>query len=141
MIIGFANGCFDILHEGHLFFLQACRSECDYLIVAVNDDKSVRRFKGPDRPIYPLEHRMAELQSRAGAYADAIVPFDGFEQSLIVSIKPAIVFRGYDQSADPTSGTTQVAQGVGCQVKKVDHLPGYSTSLQIAAARGKRTTQ
>jgi D-beta-D-heptose 7-phosphate kinase / D-beta-D-heptose 1-phosphate adenosyltransferase len=133
MKIGFCNGCWDILHEGHLHFLQQCRARCDYLVVAVNSDKSIRRLKGADRPIYPLEHRLAELQSRAGAYADALVPFEGFEEPLIVSIHPAVVFRGHDQSVH--------AYPISCEVIRATHLPGHSTSLQIAASRGKRARQ
>jgi len=126
MLIGFTNGCFDLFHPGHKHFLMTCRQMCEYLIVAVNSDKSVKLLKGDTRPYDPLHKRMREVN----IYAQAVIPFDGYEEGLIVHIKPNILFKGYDHGTDCTRGTSQVANGIGCAIVQISHLPGWSTTLE-----------
>jgi rfaE bifunctional protein nucleotidyltransferase chain/domain len=124
MRIGMANGCFDCFHKGHQHFLESAYEHCDYLIVAVNSDLSVRKLKGPDRPIENIDTRISMVQ----LFSDAVIPFDGYEEGLLVHIKPNVYFRGYDHVIDRCRGTSQVAQGIGCDIVQISHLPGYSTT-------------
>jgi rfaE bifunctional protein nucleotidyltransferase chain/domain len=134
--IGFANGVFDLLHLGHIHFLRQCLHQCDYLIVAVNSDVSVKRLKGLSRPRETLQQRMTALRP----YVDAVIPFDGYEEGLIVHIKPQIFFRGSDHSIDVTAGSPQVANGIGCAIVQISHLPGYSTTGLINEAKFDAST-
>lgn len=128
MRVGFCNGCYDLLHEGHLHFLEQASMHCDYLIVAVNNDRSVRELKGDMRPIEPLEVRLANLRAYTSAYVDAIIPFDGRPVPLIGQILPDVIIRGDDQSDE---GHTLRP------IVRIERLPGYSTSLQLAMAKAK----
>lgn len=136
MKVGFSNGVFDLLHEGHRYFLTACTEGCDYLIVAVNSDASVKRLKGDSRPIEPLDVRMTAV----GEFANAVIPFEGLEDGLIMAIRPNVIFKGYDHSpnqthwAARTPGWKNLAHGVWtCPVIHVGHLPGFSTTLAAEA--------
>lgn len=96
--IGLANGVWDLFHAGHKRFLWEARKHCDYLIVAVNDDASVRQLKGPSRPFDSLGYRM----DRVSAYADQVVPFDGNMALLLCRTPVHLVIRGWDQRTDDT---------------------------------------
>lgn len=136
MIVGFANGCWDIFHEGHRHFLTECRKHCTYLIVAVNTDAYCKRVKGRDRPYDPLERRMLHVRG----LAEAVIPFEGREDLLIVEIRPDVVFAGSDHK----NGVTELAlRGIGWKdgapiwkapIVHIDRLPGFSTTL---AAQGR----
>ena len=93
MRIGLTNGCFDTFHNGHRYFLKECRKRCEYLIVAVNTDESVKRLKGCTRPLWKLNMRMMAVN----VYADATIPTDGRIHDLVRSIRPYVLFRGWDQ--------------------------------------------
>jgi rfaE bifunctional protein nucleotidyltransferase chain/domain len=95
--IGFCNGCFDDLHEGHKYFLEQASLQCSYLIVAVNSDASVRRLKGEHRPIHPVAERILALWAQCSSSIDAVIPFDGAVVSLITNIRPGLIIRGEDQ--------------------------------------------
>ena len=125
MRIGFANGCFDTFHEGHQHFLAECMQRCSWLIVAVNSDVSVRRLKGDSRPHNNAAYRMLRVHK----YADSVIPFDGYEEGLIVNIKPDIVFRGYDQ------GALQLAKGTTCAIVQISQLNGFSTTRILNEAK------
>jgi len=131
MRVGMAWGCFDLFHAGHRYFLTCAYDHCDYLIVAVNSDESVKRLKGPSRPVHNMQTRLHNVHQ----YADAAIPFDGYECGLIVHIKPAVILRGYDHSIDVTLGTPQVANGIGCAIVQIAQLPGYSTSRVLNEAK------
>lgn len=96
MRVGLANGCFDLFHEGHARFLWEAKKYCDWLIVGVNTDESIRRAKGPSRPYDLLRYRMNEVSR----YADLTVSFDGDSRDLIREFQPGIVIRGGDQRFD-----------------------------------------
>jgi D-beta-D-heptose 7-phosphate kinase / D-beta-D-heptose 1-phosphate adenosyltransferase len=97
-VVGLVNGCFDLFHPGHARFLWESRKRCDYLIVAVNDDASVRALKGPSRPFDNLHYRM----DRVSAYADQVLPFDGDVAALIARTPVHLIIRGWDQRTDDT---------------------------------------
>ena len=124
------NGCFDILHPGHVAYLQEARSLGDCLIVAINDDESVRaQNKGANRPINPLVHRMAVL---AGLQAvDWIIPFSGeTPEKLISAILPDILVKGSDWQGKTIAGAKAV-EANGGEVKFLTFIDGYSTTAII----------
>jgi len=125
------NGCFDILHAGHIQYLTQARQLGDRLIVAVNDDQSVQRLKGSSRPINPLEQRMAVLE--ALRCVDWVVPFSqDTPRELICQILPDILVKGGDYQLHEIAGNDCVL-AQGGQVRVLDFLPGCSTSRIIAA--------
>lgn len=126
MTTGFANGCFDLLHEGHLHLLKFAAARCSKLIVAINDDDSIRRLKGPGRPIETLEQRMQALV--ATRLIDTIVPFClEIELALLIAgIEPDVMFKGMDYDGKPIVGEHNAKA-----VVLVDLLPGHSTTALI----------
>src|SRR5215475_9387510 len=97
--IAFANGCFDILHVGHVRYLQASAAEADHLIVALNDDGSVRQLKGDGRPILPAEARAALVAALRGV--DRVVIFSGMTVAdLLRAIKPDVHCKGTDYTVE-----------------------------------------
>lgn len=118
MLIGFANGCFDRLHNGHRFFLQYAREYCDWLIVAVNSDESVRSQKGPERPFNDLAMRMRDL--KATALVDAVIPFQGDPVPLLHQIRPDVLLRGEDQKPEGFEFVTHLI--------RIPRLRGFSTT-------------
>jgi rfaE bifunctional protein nucleotidyltransferase chain/domain len=104
----FTNGVFDVLHRGHVTYLDQARGLGASLVVAVNSDASVRRLgKGHDRPLNPQEDRMAVLA--ALACVDLVVPFDeDTPRDLIVACRPDVLVKGGDYSAETTAGAAEV---------------------------------
>ena len=132
MRIGFANGVFDLFHEGHQHFLTQCRQHCQYLVVAVNTDDWTRRTKGPERPYDPLATRMAHVRT----LAEAVIPFEGREEMLIMEIRPDVVFKGYDHSPNQTHYAARVpgwkttTHGIwSAPVIHISRLEGFSTTM------------
>jgi D-beta-D-heptose 7-phosphate kinase/D-beta-D-heptose 1-phosphate adenosyltransferase len=123
------NGCFDILHQGHVAYLQQARRLGDRLVVAVNDDDSVRRLKGPDRPINGVESRMAVLAGLASV--DWVCPFgEDTPEDLICRVRPDILVKGGDYRPDQIAGAECVRRAGG-EVRVLPFLPGHSTSRII----------
>jgi D-beta-D-heptose 7-phosphate kinase/D-beta-D-heptose 1-phosphate adenosyltransferase len=123
------NGCFDILHAGHVAYLQEARRLGDRLIVAVNDDDSVRRLKGATRPINTLDHRMAVLA--ALQCVDWVVPFaTDTPRDLICRVRPDFLAKGGDYRPEQVAGYDCVTAGGG-QVKILAYHAGHSTSRII----------
>lgn len=129
MKIGFTNGCFDLLHPGHVSLLAQSRAACDRLVVGLNSDESVKRLKGKDRPVQPEAARavvLASLQS-----VDMVVVFDeDTPVELIKAIKPDLLIKGADYTVDTVVGA-DIVQGYGGKVMLADILPGHSTSATI----------
>ena len=127
------NGCFDILHAGHVSYLEKARSFGHRLIIAVNDDGSVKRLKGSGRPINSLERRMIVL---AGLKCvDWVVPFsEDTPERLICSVKPDMLIKGGDYKPEQIAGFDCVTKNGG-EVKVVEFLEGYSTSNIIESIR------
>ena len=123
------NGCFDILHAGHIKYLEEAKALGDTLIIAINDDESVVRLKGKHRPINPLSDRMKVLDGLASS--DFIVPFgEDTPIELINLIKPDILVKGGDYSINDVVGADEVREYDG-DVKILSYLDGYSSSKII----------
>ncbi len=124
--IVFTNGCFDILHAGHVQLLHAARRFGDLLVVGVNDDDSVRRLKGPERPINPLADRATVLA--ALACVDFVAPFAADTPiDLVNAVRPEVLVKGGDYDADTIVGAPEVASWGG-RVEIVPLLEGRSTT-------------
>ncbi len=127
------NGCFDILHAGHVQYLNEARRLGDRLIVAVNDDDSVRRLKGEGRPVNPVDRRMAVLA--ALECVDWVVPFSGdTPRRLICDIAPDVLVKGGDYRPDEIAGHDCV-EAAGGEVVVLDFVEGVSTTAIIEALR------
>jgi D-beta-D-heptose 7-phosphate kinase/D-beta-D-heptose 1-phosphate adenosyltransferase len=128
--VGFTNGCFDILHKGHIAYLAQARAWCDRLIVGVNSDGSVRALKGEGRPVNDLESRALVLAGLASV--DLVVPFDEVTpRVLIEAARPDVLVKGADYSEDQVVGADLV-RGWGGEVKLAPLVDGYSTTAAIA---------
>ena len=129
----FTNGCFDILHAGHVSYLEEAKSCGDRLIVAVNDDDSVRRLKGVSRPINSLADRMAVLGALASV--DWVVPFgEDTPAELIAKVVPDVLVKGGDYRVEQIAGGDTVLKNGG-EVRVLGFKPGRSTSALIDALR------
>lgn len=131
--VGFTNGCFDILHPGHVSLLAFARGQCDRLIVALNTDESVARLKGPSRPVNNLGQRAAVMA--AIRYVDGVVAFDEdtpFE--LISALVPDVLVKGADYRVADVVGA-DVVQAAGGRVVLAELVPGQSTTGIIARMR------
>ena len=130
----FTNGCYDILHPGHIRLLESARSLGDILILALNTDASVQRLKGPTRPLIP-ENERAELAAALEA-VDAVTFFDeDTPRELIAAVLPDILIKGADW-AHFIAGREEV-EAAGGQVLALPLEPGYSTTgiLEAVLAR------
>jgi D-beta-D-heptose 7-phosphate kinase/D-beta-D-heptose 1-phosphate adenosyltransferase len=129
----FTNGCFDILHAGHVSYLEEAKSCGDRLIVAVNDDDSVRRLKGAARPVNSLADRMAVLGGLASV--DWVVPFsEDTPAELIAKILPDVLVKGGDYQVEQIAGGDTVLKNGG-EVRVLGFKPGRSTTALIDALR------
>lgn len=130
------NGCFDILHPGHIQYLEEAKALGHYLIVAVNDDASVKRLKGADRPIHNLEHRMRILASLG--CVDWVVPFsEDTPERLINKLLPNVLVKGGDYKVEEVAGHKSVLQSGG-EVKILSFVDGYSTTKSIEKMAGMK---
>jgi rfaE bifunctional protein nucleotidyltransferase chain/domain len=131
--IVFTNGVFDLLHPGHLRYLEQARELGDVLIVGVNSDRSVRTNKGPGRPITPEAERVEILE--ALACVDAVVVFDeDTPHSIISAVQPDILVKGADWAEDAIVGR-DVVEARGGKVVRVPIERGYSTTAIIDRIR------
>jgi len=123
------NGCFDILHAGHVSYLQQAKALGDRLIVAVNDDSSVTRLKGPGRPVNPVDRRMAVLAGLASA--DWVVPFsEDTPQRIIARLLPDALVKGGDYKVEDIAGGAEVI-AAGGKVEVLGFEDGVSTTAII----------
>ena len=122
----FTNGCFDILHRGHIEYLQRARALGDVLVVGVNSDTSVRRIKGPDRPIVNQEDRIYVLSNLSSVDYACLFEEDTPLQ-LIAALVPDILVKGSDWKIDAIIGKDIVEKNGG-RVMTIDYLPNRSTS-------------
>jgi D-beta-D-heptose 7-phosphate kinase/D-beta-D-heptose 1-phosphate adenosyltransferase len=127
------NGCFDILHAGHVSYLEEAKQLGERLLVAVNDDASVRRLKGAGRPVNTLEDRMAVLTGLAAV--DWVVPFgEDTPASLIEALQPAVLVKGGDYRPEDIAGAASVRANGG-EVRVLSFRAGRSTTALIDAIR------
>ncbi len=132
--VGFTNGCFDLLHPGHVHMLEEARANCDRLIVGLNSDASVRRLKGVPRPIQPAAARAAVLASLASV--DLVTVFDeDTPEALIGELRPDLLVKGADYTLDQVVGAEMV-RGWGGRVLLAELLPGHSTTATVERIRG-----
>ncbi|MBR0651427.1 D-glycero-beta-D-manno-heptose-7-phosphate kinase [Roseomonas terrae] len=132
--VGFTNGCFDLLHPGHVHLLEQARSWCDRLVVGLNSDASVKRLKGAARPIQSEAARAAVLASLATA--DCVTVFDeDTPVELISLLKPDVLVKGADYTVEQVVGG-DVVQRYGGEVRLAELLPGNSTTATVARIKG-----
>jgi D-beta-D-heptose 7-phosphate kinase/D-beta-D-heptose 1-phosphate adenosyltransferase len=131
--VGFTNGCFDILHPGHVKVLTAARGACDRLIVGLNSDGSVKRLKGEGRPVQDQRAR-AEVLAALEAVDLVVVFEEDTPLNLIARIKPSVLVKGGDYSREQVVGHEIVEAGGG-EVLLVEVLPGFSTTSLVERAR------
>jgi rfaE bifunctional protein nucleotidyltransferase chain/domain len=132
----FTNGCYDILHPGHIRLLESARSLGDILILALNTDASVQRLKGPTRPLIP-ERERAELAAALAA-VDAVTFFDeDTPRELIAAVLPDILIKGADW-AHFIAGREEV-EAAGGQVLALPLEPGYSTTGILEEVLGRKS--
>jgi D-beta-D-heptose 7-phosphate kinase / D-beta-D-heptose 1-phosphate adenosyltransferase len=126
LTVGFTNGCFDLLHPGHVQLLCEARSQCDRLIVGLNSDSSVKRLKGPTRPVQPETARSIVLAGLA--FVDAVILYaEETPAELIRRIRPDILVKGADYRIDQVVGHDIVAS-YGGRVVLVNLVPDSSTT-------------
>lgn len=124
--IVFTNGCFDLLHPGHLQLLQQAKSHGDILVIGLNDDESVRRLKGPQRPINRLADRAAMLQELR--HVDFVIPFaEDTPLRLVQELQPDVIVKGGDYSEETIVGA-DVVRARGGRVVVVPLIEGFSTT-------------
>ncbi|MFN7107320.1 MAG: D-glycero-beta-D-manno-heptose 1-phosphate adenylyltransferase [Brevundimonas sp.] len=127
--VGFTNGCFDILHRGHVAYLAQARSWCDRLVVALNTDASVRRLKGEGRPVNDLDSRAVVIGGLASV--DRVTSFDDpTPVALIERLRPDVLIKGSDYTREGVVGGDLV-ESWGGEVKLADFKDGYSTTRTI----------
>jgi D-beta-D-heptose 7-phosphate kinase/D-beta-D-heptose 1-phosphate adenosyltransferase len=128
--VGFTNGCFDLLHPGHIHLLKQARAACDRLVVGLNSDASVQRLKGNGRPVQDEAARAAVLASLADV--DLVTVFaEDTPQALIAALRPDVLVKGADYSLESVVGAAFV-QSYGGKVLLAQLLPGHSTTATVA---------
>ena len=136
--IGFTNGCFDLLHRGHIRLMAEARSACDRLVVGLNSDASVSRLKGAGRPIQDVTSRADVLAALEAV--DLVVVFEeDTPLELIRQVRPAVLVKGGDYTREKVVGH-DVVEGYGGEVLLIDLVPGHSTSGMVARSGGQPKT-
>jgi rfaE bifunctional protein nucleotidyltransferase chain/domain len=137
-VVVFTNGCFDLLHPGHVQYLHEARLLGDALVVGVNTDASVRRLKGPGRPLVGERERAFVLAGLASV--DAVTLFDeDTPRELIEALLPDVLVKGGDYHVDDVVGGREVI-AAGGHVQILPFLRGYSTTSLLERARTQRTS-
>ena len=132
--VGFTNGCFDLLHPGHVKLLAGARAACDRLVVGLNGDASVTRLKGAGRPVQPVQSR-AEVLAALEA-VDLVVVFDeDTPEKLIARVKPTVLVKGSDYKREDVVGHA-IVEALGGEVILIDLVPGQSTTSMVERSRG-----
>jgi rfaE bifunctional protein nucleotidyltransferase chain/domain len=129
----FTNGCFDLLHPGHVALFEAARSQGDLLVVGLNSDRSVRALKGAGRPLVPESER-AETVAALEAVDRVVVYDEDTPLSLITALGPDVLVKGADWALDQIVGRAEV-EGGGGRVVRVELLPGRSTTSMVSRIR------
>jgi D-beta-D-heptose 7-phosphate kinase / D-beta-D-heptose 1-phosphate adenosyltransferase len=130
LAVGFTNGCFDLLHPGHVSLLREARAACDRLVVGLNSDASVARLKGPGRPAQAEEARAQVLSSLASV--DLVVVFnEDTPRDLIAALRPDVLVKGADYRLDQVVGA-DIVESYGGKVLLAEIVPGHSTTATLA---------
>ena len=131
--VAFTNGCFDLLHPGHLALLEAARAEGDLLVVALNSDASVRTLKGAGRPVTPEGERAEALLALEAV--DRVVIYDEpTPLEVIRALEPDVLVKGADWAPHAIVGRQEV-EAAGGRVVRVELVPGLSTSAIVERVR------
>lgn len=133
LVVGFANGCFDLLHPGHIALIEEAASHCDRLVMALNSDSSVSRLKGPSRPLQDEQSRARVMGAIRGVSAVALFDQDT-PLELIELIQPDVIIKGADYREDEVVGAG-IVKARGGRVILATLQPGQSTSRLVAAMR------
>jgi D-beta-D-heptose 7-phosphate kinase/D-beta-D-heptose 1-phosphate adenosyltransferase len=129
----FTNGCFDLLHPGHISLLEAARAEGDVLVVAINSDRSVRDIKGPDRPVTPEQERAEALLALESV--DRVVIYDEPTPAAVIeALAPDVLVKGADWPLDEIVGRETVT-GRGGRVVRIPVIAGQSTTAVVDRIR------
>lgn len=131
--IVFTNGCFDLLHVGHIRYLQEARNQGDVLVIGVNADASVKRLKGPTRPIQNEDDR-AEILAALKAVDYVVIFPEDTPASLIEAVRPNVLVKGGDWKPEQIVGSTFV-QSYGGEVKSLQFVEGRSTTKIIEKSK------
>jgi rfaE bifunctional protein nucleotidyltransferase chain/domain len=133
--IGWTNGCFDVLHRGHVDSLRSAAERCDFLVVGLNTDDSVRRLKGESRPLNSFDDRAESLL--AMRYVDAVVPIpDDTPEQVLARLRPDVVFKGAEYESGKPMPEAELVRAYGGTVEFLPMLPGRSTTGLIEKAGG-----
>ena len=132
--IGFTNGCFDLLHPGHVRLLAAARAACDRLVLGLNSDASVTRLKGQGRPVQPAQAR-AEVLAPLAAVDIVVVFEEDTPAELIAQVKPTVLVKGGDYTREQVVGR-EIVEALGGEVILIDLVPGHSTTSMVERSRG-----
>jgi D-beta-D-heptose 7-phosphate kinase/D-beta-D-heptose 1-phosphate adenosyltransferase len=135
--IGFTNGCFDLLHPGHVKLLASARAACDRLVVGLNSDGSVARLKGAGRPVQPVQARAEVLAALEAVDLVAVFEEDTPEK-LIARVKPTVLVKGADYTREQVVGR-EIVEALGGEIILVDLVPGHSTSSMVERTRAPKT--
>lgn len=131
----FTNGCFDLLHPGHIRLLERARAEGDFLVVGLNSDASVRGNKGPSRPVIP-EHERAETLLALESVDRVLVYDDPTPLRVIEALLPDVLVKGADWAADAIVGREEVERAGG-RVVRIELLEGRSTTALVDRIRSR----
>ena len=132
-VVVFTNGCFDLLHPGHVALFEAARAEGDLLVVGLNSDRSVRALKGAGRPLIPEAERAETLAALEAV--DRVVVYDEDTPLAVISaLRPDVLVKGADWAPDAIVGRAEV-EADGGRVVRVDLTPGRSTTSLLARIR------
>ncbi len=135
--VGFTNGCFDLLHPGHIKLLAGARAACDRLVVGLNGDASVTRLKGAGRPVQPVQAR-AELLAALEAVDLVVVFEEDTPEKLIARVKPTVLVKGGDYTREQVVGR-ELVEALGGEVILIELVPGHSTSAMVERSRAAKT--
>jgi D-beta-D-heptose 7-phosphate kinase / D-beta-D-heptose 1-phosphate adenosyltransferase len=127
--VGFTNGCFDLLHRGHVKLLAQARAVCDRLVVGLNDDASVRRLKGETRPVQDVQSR-AEVLAALEAVDLVVVFAQDTPLELIERVRPRVLIKGGDYRREDVVGH-ELVEAAGGQTILIDLVPGHSTTALV----------
>lgn len=131
--VAMTNGCFDVLHAGHLRLIESARTEADLLLVAINSDASVRRLKGPGRPVIPESERAEVLLALEAV--DAVAVYDDETPLRVVeALRPHVLAKGADWPLDQIVGRAEV-EAVGGRVVRIPLVEGRSTTAILERIR------
>lgn len=132
-VVVFTNGCFDLLHPGHVALFEAARAQGDLLVVGLNSDRSVRALKGEGRPLV-AESERAETIEALEAVDHVVVYDEETPREIIAALRPDVLVKGADWALDAIIGREEVEAGGG-RVVRVELLPGRSTTSMVSRIR------